>query len=353
MLNFRVIAAVVRKDLIEWIHQPRQIVVTFMPPVLLMAVLALSVAAVGRNKIALVVQDNGPHAQQLVETIKGFDAFIVTDATPEQAAAELKNLQVEAVITIPAGFETAYENRQPDPVIMDVNNLNLDFTNDLRRSLPAAISDFYAAQPDTPIKVTPQETDLRAHDIGLLQFQIVPLLIELLTVAGVVNAGLAMAREWETYTIKEIVLAPVPSSSLIVGKVLAGWVIMLLFGAAALGLATLAGYFRPVGIYWLTSVLTIALVGLFSVGLGVALASLLRKEQRVMAAGITATFYLFFLSGGIAVVAFLPDWLRTVAHFIPTYYGIHALEMALFYNSSDLLGRDLLMLLGSTILALA
>ncbi len=352
MNQLRIIAAIARKDLIEWLRQPRQIVVSFMPSVIFILLLAVSVTAVGKNKVALVVEDNGPHAQQLANNIRQFDAFIVTDTTADQAATLYKSLQVEAVITIPAGFEDAYLTRKPDPVTIQINNLNLDFTNDLRRSLPAAISDFYNQQPDSPIAVTPAETDMRAQDVPLLQFMVLPLLIQLLTMAGVVNTSLNMVREWETQTVKEIVLAPIPQYCMIVAKVVSGWIIAMLFGGLSLLLATLVGYFHPVGIYWLTSILILALVALFSVGLGVALAALLRTEQRVMSVSITLTFYLFFLSGGIAVVAFLPDWVRVIAQFIPLFYGVHALEMAVFYNSSDLLGRDVIVLLISTGIAM-
>jgi len=44
------------------------------------------------------------------------------------------------------------------------------------------------------------------------------------------------------------------------------------------------------------------------------------------------------------VLAFEPNWLQAIAAFIPLTYGIHAMQMALFYSSADLLGRDILVL---------
>ena len=107
---------------------------------------------------------------------------------------------------------------------LEINNLNLDFTNDLRRSLPAAITDFYSQLPDheDPIGVQVEESDLRLQDISLLQFQLIPNLVLLLTIAGANNAGLATAREWEDQTIKELLLARIQRGSLIIGKLLAG-----------------------------------------------------------------------------------------------------------------------------------
>jgi ABC-2 type transport system permease protein len=35
---------------------------------------------------------------------------------------------------------------------------------------------------------------------------------------------------------------------------------------------------------------------------------------------------------------------QTMAHVVPTYYGMHALQMAIFYNSTEDLARDLTIL---------
>ncbi len=337
--------AIARKDIGVWARQPTAIAATVLPAIVLIGVLYIGAASVGRNPVALVVQDDGPHAQQLVDILSNSDAFVVTRATPDQASRALQDLQVAAVITIPADFDQAFDLNRPDPVAIRINNLNLDFTNDLRRSLPAAIAEFYAQQPHSPITVGVQETDLREQDIGLVQFDMVPDLVLLLTIAGVINAGLATAREWEDGTIKELLLAPIARGSLIVGKLLAGWLTTLLIATLVIGIGAGTGYLRPSGASWVPTVATVALLALASAGLGVAIGAAARNFQRVTGLSIPLVFYLFFLSGGISVVAFLPDWVQTLAHLVPTYYGMHALQMAVFYNSTEDLARDLAILL--------
>jgi ABC-type multidrug transport system permease subunit len=73
----------------------------------------------------------------------------------------------------------------------------------------------------------------------------------------------------------------------------------------------------------------------------------------MIAVSINAALYLFFLSGGVGVLAFEPVWLQNLAAFIPLTYGTHALQMAVFYSSADLLGRDIAVLAGSAVLTLA
>ncbi|MGI9149007.1 MAG: ABC transporter permease [Chloroflexota bacterium] len=338
------IVAIARKDVGVWARQPTAVAATLLPAVVLIGVLYIGAAAVGRNPVALVVEGSGPHAQQLASILEESAAFIVTPATPDQANAALQDLRVAAVITIPADFDQAFDDHRPDPVDIRINNLNLDFTNDLRRSLPAAIAKFYAQQPSSPIAVSVQESDLREQDIDLVQFDLVPDVVLLLTIAGVINAGLATAREWEDGTIKELLLAPIGRGSLIAGKLLAGWVTTLLIATLVIAVGAATGYLRPAGSAWVPTVISVALLALASAGLGVAIGAVARNFQRVAGLSIPLVFYLFFLSGGISVVAFLPDWVQTLAHLVPTYYGTHALEMAIFYNSTEDLVGDLAVL---------
>jgi ABC-2 type transport system permease protein len=67
---------------------------------------------------------------------------------------------------------------------------------------------------------------------------------------------------------------------------------------------------------------------------------------------VLVAFYLFFLAGGIGVLAFDPSWLQHIAAYNPLAYGVHALSLAVFYSSSDLLGRDVLVLSVSAVVAI-
>ena len=347
------ILAIVRKDISVWLRQPTSIAATVLPAIAFMVILYFGAQAVGRNPVALVVQDSGPHAQELVNILSDSGAFKVgmITITPQKAEDALKQVKVAAVITIPSNFDAAYNAQKPDPVTIHINNLNLDFTNDLRRSLPAAITEFYAEKGNnSPIQIHVKETDLRSQDIDLLRFELVPNLVLLLTTAGIVNAGLATAREWEDSTIKELLLAPISKATLIAGKLLSGWITTLLIASVVLVVGAASGYLRPEGtIYWISTLVIVLLIALASAALGVAIGAASRRFQRVTAIGIPLSIDLFFLSGGITVAAFLPAWLQTIAHFVPTFYGTHALQMAIFYGSTEGLALDL-SVLGATAL---
>ncbi len=350
MSEMRALLSIVRNDLALWVRRPSQIFVTLAPVLGLALLFLLFSSAVGRQPVALVIMDDGPAARQLVDALEGSDAYILYRETADHARTELAELRVHAIITIPTGFSDRYEAHQADPVSIEINNLNNDMTLDLRRSLPAAITDFYEAQPDSPIDVEVRETDLRTQDIGLLEFMLLPNIVLLVTVSGLVNTGLSTGREFEERTIAELALAPIGRGVIVAGKLLAGWLTTLVLAAVVLVLGAASGFLAPSGWYWLPTVGMVALYALAAAGLGAAIGVALRRIASVSVVSLTLAFYLFFLSGGISVAAFLPEWIQTVAHFIPSYYAVHALDMAVFYGSTDELGRDAAMVAATAVI---
>src|SRR5579884_3136878 len=351
---FRPLWALIRKDLGVWIRQPANVTATIVPPLAFLLVEFLGAAAVGRSPVALVQLDQGAKAAQMAQIFHQADVFRLTDASSEaQAQALLKNLDVVAVITIPPDFSQRVDQHQSAQVDVEVNNLNLDFTNDIRRSVPDAITQFYQAQGSaSPVHITMQEHDLRSRDVQLFQYDVLPTIVLLLMISGLVSSGLSTSREWDSRTVKELLLSPVPRSVIISGKVLAGFLTTFCLGLLVLLLGAALGWTQPEGIFWVTTLLIMALVALFSAALGVALGALLQRMQPVIAISINVAIYLFFLAGGIGVLAFEPDWLQNIAAFIPLTYGRHALEQAIFYSSADRFGLDIAVLAVSALVTL-
>ncbi|HET8854077.1 MAG TPA: ABC transporter permease [Ktedonobacteraceae bacterium] len=343
---------ILKKDVQVWLRQPINIVATFAPPLAFLLIQALAAAAVGRSPVALVTLDHDARGQQMRQILYAADVFRLTDASPQRAQVLFNTIEVVAIITIPADFTQRVEAHDQAPIDVKVNNLNLDFTNDIRRSVPDAITQFYQAQGSaSPIKVTTQEHNLRSRDVELFQYAVLPSIILLLTVSGLVNGGLSTAGEWESRTVKELLLAPVSRGAIITGKVLASSTWTFVFGTFVLLLGYVLGWTQPEGMYWLNALLAMALVSLLGSGLGVAVGAALQRIQPVSDITVMFALYLFFLAGGTGVLAFEPEWLQNIAAFIPLTYGEHALEMAVFYSSSDLFGRDMAILAVSALAA--
>src|SRR5579859_7304935 len=113
--NMRAILAIIKKDLSVWIKRPVSIALTLVPPIVFLLVILMSAGAVGRNPVALVVLDGGPHAHALASALESSDAFRVREADQAEASRLLNDLDVAGAITIPADFDQRFDAHQPDP----------------------------------------------------------------------------------------------------------------------------------------------------------------------------------------------------------------------------------------------
>src|SRR5260370_24044575 len=120
-------------------------------------------------------------------------SFVLQRATVEQADALIEQGRIVAVVTIPADFDTHIGQHQSVAVGVKINNLNTDFTNDIRRALPLSITSFYAKAEPSVVSITPQERDAYPQDLGYIPFLVVPILVIGLMVGGMVQAGTAAA----------------------------------------------------------------------------------------------------------------------------------------------------------------
>jgi ABC-2 type transport system permease protein len=343
-----VAGATLKKDLVIYLRQWKTIAASLVMPATYILVALLGSIAVGRNPVALVVQDQGLVAQQVAQAMVASDVFRVSRVTSSEAQALYAQLAVGAVITIPPGFSQAVEQHQSAPIEVLANNLNLDFMNDVRRSVPDAITVYYGGLTDSPLAITVAQRNLRPRDVDLFQYEVVPLISLLVTVVGLIASSSGTAREFETLSVKEIMLAPTPRAALVLGKVAASWVATSTLGLLMFAAGYALGWTRPAGPFLFTTLLAIALLALFASTAGIALGCVLRRVQSVNVLSTTGSVWLFFLAGGLGVIQFEPVLLRQVASFDPLTYGTHMLQMAIFYSSYDRLTLDILVLAGAS-----
>ena len=146
---FRPLLAVFKKDFIIWLRNPLSIVASLVPILAILVIQGIGSGgggagqAVGRNPVALVTLDHGSKGMQMRQILYQSKVFRLTDATPQQAKALMRNLQVVATITIPADFTQRIEAHESTPLDVTINNLNLDFTDDIRRAVPDVITQFF------------------------------------------------------------------------------------------------------------------------------------------------------------------------------------------------------------------
>ena len=230
----RVIWACLKKDLKSTSSEPLFTLASIILPLNVLLLMSLLVISGGLAPTAVVMQDSGPLAQQFYAAMKEAHSFVLQQATTQQANALIEQGKIVAVVTIPADFDTRMRQNQSVVVGVKINNLNTDFTNDIRRALPLSITSFYTKASPSVVTITPQEIDAYPQDLGYIPYLAVPILVIGLMVGGMVQAGTATAVEWERETVKELLLSPASRVAILLGKMGAAFLIGLAGAAVVL-----------------------------------------------------------------------------------------------------------------------
>jgi ABC-type multidrug transport system permease subunit len=356
MNNARVALAIGWKDFSIWLRRPVAIISTMIPTVMYVLVVYYISVDVATPPIAAVSPVRSPASERFVTALRSDGGFRVDVMSATQAKQALATMKVAAVVTIPPALSgadaTDTRTNAPVQVGFKLNNLNADIANDVRRSLALSIKNYNAAT-GSPAPVVTAQQNTYTQDISLARFRLLPGLVLILSIAGIVNTGLATCQEFETKTFKELVLAPAPNWILVAGKVLGGWLTTLLIAAFIWAIGFTTGLIAPTGVYIAPAIAMSLLVGLAACCIGVAIGAALRKFQLVTSLSVTTALYLFFAAGGVSVFGFLPHLLQQVTAFDPMYYAIQGLLQTVLFSSTHQYLRDVAVMLGFGLAAAA
>ncbi len=374
-----------RNDLSIWIRSPSAIAAAIIPALGMGVLVAVLTNSVGQQPVALVVQSQGRFTTRMARLIQGdSDAYMIQEMTAPDAESAIGEQRVAGIIVIPENFEegVAAGNAMVD---LYLNNVDIDLSDDIRRSVTRSVAEFDAPQlgllgelhgPSqgvllpNPYRVAVAEHDLRETDVSFLQYQVIPIVILIVISVGLLGTALLTSRDFERGTAKVLMLSPARRSSLVMGRLVGGFLMTLALvaplvfagffthyipycskeaGASQFLITLLSG---PCG--WMLPVPSLthglALLALFvaltftTVGMGTLIGIWMRDANLVAMASLNAASYMFFLGGGFTTVAFLPEWIQVLSRFVPTRYAIDGLRQALFYPELLGFGRDLLVL---------
>jgi ABC-2 type transport system permease protein len=324
----RVIWACLKKDLKSARAEPLYMLVSIILPLNVLVLMSLLVISGGLAPTAVIMQDSGPLARQFYAAMQEAHSFVLQQATAEQAQAMIQQGRIVAVVTIPADFDTRIRHNQSVVVRVQINNLNTDFTNDIRRALPLTITSFYARAEPSVVTITPQERDAYPQDLGYIPYLAVPILVIGLMVGGMVQAGTAAAVEWEHETMKELLLSPASRLAILLGKMGAAFLVGLV--GAAVVLAFLIAVMGIWPVHWGELIGFILLILALFTAWGTLLGTWLKRRTPLATLAIGLCVPLFFLSGPFGPISFFAPIEQLVARAFPVYYAIVVLQHAVY-----------------------
>lgn len=327
--NLRVIWGCALKDIKSALTERVFTIVGVLIPVNMLILLSLFVLAGSQAPTAVVMQDTGPYAQQFYTAMSHAHSFRLQTATAQEAQDLIQAGKIVAVVTIPPDFDARISQNQPVQVDVQINNLNTDFTNDIRRAVPLSITSFYAKAFPNLVTVVPQEQDFYPQDTDYIPYLTVSILVISLMIGALLPAGTGAAREWEMGTMKELLLSPAPRWAMLVGKMLGALLVSLASVAIVLLVLIFVVGVRPV--HWDEVIGYTLLTLIIFIALGTLLGTLLKQRQAVTSLTIGVSIPLFFLSGAFGPISFTTPIIQWLARIFPVYYAI-VLQQHAFHN---------------------
>ena len=129
--------------------------------------------------------------------------------------------------------------------------------------------------------------------------------------------------------LREMLVAPVGRTSLVIGKCLGGAVISSVQGVLMICISGLAGVpYNPALMFIVLAELL--LLALTVVAFGMVVAARIRQFQTFMAVTNMLVMPLFFLSGAMFPLSGLPGWLRVLTRVDPLTYAVDPVRKAVF-----------------------
>lgn len=174
-----------------------------------------------------------------------------------------------------------------------------------------------------------------ARGVNFIQFMY-PGIIAMTVLTSSLFAGISVVWDREFGFLKEILVAPIGRTGIVLGKAIGATLVALLQALIMLVLAPFLGVsLSPVLVLQLVPIVVILSLGLS--GLGILIASFMTSQQGFQVLIQILIFPLIFLAGVFFPVNSVPPWMEVISKVNPLTYGVDAIRQ-LFIGSNASLG---------------
>ncbi|KHN51011.1 ABC transporter permease [Pectobacterium fontis] len=308
------------KELQSLLRDPQTRSILVLPVILQVSLFPFAATLdVTNATIAIYSEDSGPHAMELTQRFAKAKSFshVLMLHSPQDVAPTLDNQRALLILRFPPQFSRD---------IASGNSASLQLILDGRRSNSAQI-----AASDVQHIVRDYQLELMAasampnpathHNSELVvrhwynpnldyKWFVVPSLIAMIATIGVlIVTALSVAREREQGTLEQLLVSPLSTSQIFIGKAVPA-LIVATFQATIVLLAGILVFHIPFAGSLLLFYTTMLIYGLSLVGFGLLISSLCATQQQAFIGVFVFLMPAILLSGYVSPVENMPIWLQ-------------------------------------------
>jgi len=323
----------IRKEFVQIVRDPSSIAIAFFMPLALLFLFGYGVSLDAQNvPVGLVVEQPSHDSASVAAAFEGSRYFAPVRYTAmAQAVEALMAGKVDGIVRLRANFSQRLRRPDGAPIQVIVNGVNANsarliegYARGVWGNWLAHYAEDHARELTIPVEIEQRvwfNSELRSRN-----FLVPGLVVVIMTLIGALLTAMVMAREWERGTMEALLVTPVTTREVLLGKLIPYFVLGT--GGMVLSVVMAVWFFDvPLrGSLWVL-LLTSSLFLLVALGMGLLISVVARSQFVAGQVAIIVTFLpAFLLSGFIFDIGSMPDIVQWITCVIAARYFVSIMQ---------------------------
>ncbi|MEM1508667.1 MAG: ABC transporter permease [Thermofilaceae archaeon] len=326
-----ILTALIVKDIKQLLRDPRSLVMVLLMPILVMFMFA---AGYGEERggvvpVAVVNLDGGVVSWQFIEALResGNFRFVGFSPTKEGGVEMVRRGEAYATIIIPQGFSNSVIAGKSTRLVIVLDASYATVSEIVWQAVAIAVQQFMkvASEKYSTFNIDVMRETVYGPKVSNLDTFTSVVMGVLLHLVPMSLIAVSISRERERRTFEQLIMTPITSAHIVIGKLLAYSIMTVLDMLITLSLSVLL-----LGVSVRGPLIDLTLVSLLllicSLSLGLLISAVSRNQLQAYQASIFFFIPSMLFSGFFMPVELLSPFAQTVGKFLPMYYFIRAFK---------------------------
>lgn len=321
---YRRLIAIMKKEFIHIIRDWRSLLIIILMPILQIIIYGYAITLEMKNiKFAVIDDAKTPESRELIEAFAKNKFFILMQENISQGDIEhhFMRRHVQMVLIIPKDFsqKLVSETTTSVQIIIDASDSNVGtYINNYSNRVIRLFNE--RRNPFMLTVVTIEPRILYNADMKSTYFFVPALVAIILLLISSLLTSITITREKETGTMEQILVSPIYSFEIIIGKVIPYIFIGFVCGSLILLSAYILYKVPVLGSLWLVAALTLVYI-FTALSFGLMISTIAKTQQVAMFLTLMTTVLpSMLLSGFVFPIASMPYILQLISKVIPATY---------------------------------
>jgi ABC-2 type transport system permease protein len=319
-----IIISIANKEVLHILKDPRSLLILFLMPILQLVMFGYALKMeIQTVKIGVIDYSQSALSRQLIESFNGSEFFQLFPFAGEEEQIDVlfKNRAAHAVMIIPIDFTRDMTREALVPVQFLIDAADPNAGTMIRNYINQIIIGFNESGNEVlPIPFEFRGTLLYNPDQKSTYFFVPGIVALLLVMISALLTSITITREKETGTMEQILVSPIRSHEIIIGKVLPYIILAFLIGIVILLIGIFLFEVPFEGSVFLLLILSTLYI-ITALSLGLMISTIAATQQVAMMLALIATLLpTFLLSGFIFPISSMPEILQYITYLIPAKY---------------------------------